>query len=135
MQARNEYKRWLAYSALDEESRRELLSIASDDDTVEMRFGSVMSFGTAGLRSTMYAGPACMNNYTVAQATAGIAALVKQEKGSERGVAIAYDSRNHSKEFAEVYSFKYLSSILFSASLYCLFFDKTKIIFLSKSPS
>ena len=102
MKARNEYKRWLAYSALDEKSRRELLSIASDDDTIEMRFGSVMSFGTAGLRSTMYAGPACMNNYTVAQATAGIAALVKQEKGSERGVAIAYDSRNHSKEFAEI---------------------------------
>ncbi len=102
MQARKEYERWLAYPALDEESRRELLSIASDDDTVEMRFGSVMSFGTAGLRSTMYAGPACMNNYTVAQATAGIAALVRQEKGSERGVVIAYDSRNHSKEFSEV---------------------------------
>ena len=102
MNARKEFERWLEYPLLDEDSKRELLAIADDNDTVEMRFGSVMSFGTAGLRSTMYAGPACMNVYTVAQATAGIAALVKKEDGSARGVAIAYDSRNHSKEFAEV---------------------------------
>ena len=102
MQARKEYERWLAYPALDEESRKELLAIEADADTIEMRFGAVMSFGTAGLRSTMYAGPACMNEYTVAQATAGIAVLVKKENGTERGVAIAYDSRNNSDTFAKV---------------------------------
>ncbi len=102
MNARKEYERWLSYPHLDEASKRELLSIAEDKDTIEMRFGSVMSFGTAGLRSTMYAGPACMNIYTVAQATAGIAVLVKNENGCERGVAIAFDSRNNSKAFAEV---------------------------------
>lgn len=102
MQAKNEYKRWLEYPHLSEDDRAELLSIASDEDTIEMRFGSVMSFGTAGLRSTMYAGPACMNEYTVAQATQGIAVLVKKANGSERGVAIAYDSRNHSADFARV---------------------------------
>ena len=102
MNARKEYERWLSYPHLDEESKRELLSIAEEKDTIEMRFGSVMSFGTAGLRSTMYAGPACMNVYTVAQATAGIAVLVKNEGGCEKGVAIAFDSRNNSKTFAEV---------------------------------
>ena len=102
MQAKHEYERWLAYEGLDENSKKELLSIKNEPDTIEMRFGAPMSFGTAGLRSTMYAGPACMNVYTVAQATAGIAALVMREGGCERGVAIAFDSRNNSKEFADV---------------------------------
>ncbi len=100
--AQKEYKRWLAYPTLDEDTRKELAAIEEDADTVLMRFGSSMSFGTAGLRSTMYAGTACMNNYTVAQATQGIAVLIKREGGSERGVAIAYDSRNNSRRFAEV---------------------------------
>ena len=102
MQARKEYERWLRYPLLDEESRKELLAIEGDTDTIKMRFGSVMSFGTAGLRSTMYAGTACMNVYTVAQATEGIAVLVKKEGGAERGVAIAFDSRNNSDTFAKV---------------------------------
>ncbi len=102
MQARKEYERWRAYEALDAQSAAELALIEGDDDTIRMRFGSSMSFGTAGLRSTMYAGTACMNNYTVAQATQGIAVLVKKKGGEARGVAIAYDSRNNSKAFAEV---------------------------------
>ncbi len=102
MTSKQEYERWLAYPNLDSETKEELLSIASDEDTIAFRFGTSMSFGTAGLRSTMYAGPACMNVYTVAQATGGIAALITKENGAERGVAIAYDSRNRSKEFAEV---------------------------------
>ena len=102
MNARQEYERWLAYPELDKQMKDELLSIRDDKDTIAFRFGSAMSFGTAGLRSTMYAGPACMNAYTVAQATAGIAALIAKENGASRGVAIAYDSRNHSREFAEV---------------------------------
>jgi len=87
---------------LDAESARELAEIEGDSEKIEMRFGSSMSFGTAGLRSTMYAGTACMNVYTVAQATQGLAVLVEKEDGASRGVAIAYDSRNHSAEFAEV---------------------------------
>ena len=97
-----EYKRWCDYPALDEETKRALAAMEGDADTILMRFGASMSFGTAGLRSTMYPGTACMNDYTVAQATQGIAALIQREGGSERGVAIAYDSRNHSKDFAEV---------------------------------
>ncbi|MBQ8907407.1 MAG: phospho-sugar mutase [Clostridia bacterium] len=78
-----------------------MLGIAENAEEIELRFGSSMSFGTAGLRATMNAGPACMNVYTVAQATQGIAALILQENGKERGVAIAYDSRIHAREFAE----------------------------------
>ena len=102
MDAKKELERWLAYDGLDADTRAEIEAVRADEDTVKMRFGSTMSFGTAGLRSTMYAGPACMNVYTVAQTTQGIAALVEKENGVSKGVAIAYDSRNHSREFAQV---------------------------------
>ena len=102
MSFKTEYERWRAYFALDADSRRELDAIENDPDTIALRFGAPMSFGTAGLRSTMYAGIACMNEYTVAQATQGMAVLVKKQGGEARGVAIAYDSRNNSQFFAQV---------------------------------
>ncbi len=98
----DEYRRWLESNALTEAERNDLMSISDSEETKELRFGSPMSFGTAGLRSTMYMGIGCMNRFTVAQTTRGIAALVKAEGGAERGVAIAYDSRNNSRLFAEV---------------------------------
>ena len=94
-----EYERWLSSPVLSESEKEELLSI-KDEEKKELCFGSVMKFGTAGLRSTMNLGPACMNIYTVAQTTQGIAELIKGENGAERGVAIAYDSRNNSELFA-----------------------------------
>ena len=97
-----EYKRWLASPELTDGEREELLAIKDREDLKELRFSAPMSFGTAGLRSTMYMGIGCMNRFTVAKATRGIAALVKQCSGAERGVAIAYDSRNNSREFAIV---------------------------------
>ena len=97
-----EFDKWLASDKLTEEERAELLSIQNDEETKELRFGAPMDFGTAGLRSTMYMGIGCMNRFTVAQATRGIAALVKADGGEQRGVAIAYDSRNNSREFAKV---------------------------------
>ena len=99
---RVEYERWLASPSLTNTEREELLSIANNEEALTLRFASPMEFGTAGLRSTMYMGIGCMNRFTVAQTTRGIAALVLAENGASRGVAIAYDSRNHSKEFAEV---------------------------------
>ncbi len=96
----NEYNRWLTSDKLTDKEREELASIACDDSTVALRFASPMDFGTAGLRSTMYMGIGCMNRFTVAQTTRGIAALVKAGGGEHRGVAIAYDSRNNSREFA-----------------------------------
>ncbi len=97
-----EYKRWLEADVLTDAERAELLSIENDDSTMALRFMAPMDFGTAGLRSTMYMGIGCMNRFTVAQATRGIAALVLAAGGADRGVAIAYDSRNNSREFAEV---------------------------------
>ena len=98
----SEYKRWLECSALNEGERLELISIADDEEAKELRFGAPMGFGTAGLRSTMYMGIGCMNRFTVAQTTRGIAALIKAAGGEARGVAIAYDSRNNSELFARV---------------------------------
>ena len=97
-----EYRRWLASDKLTETERAELASIENDENTIALRFMAPMDFGTAGLRSTMYMGIGCMNRFTVAQATRGIAALVKAADGADRGVAIACDSRNNSREFAEV---------------------------------
>ena len=97
-----EFEKWLASDKLTENERRELLSIQNDEETKELRFGAPMDFGTAGLRSTMYMGIGCMNRFTVAHTTRGIAALIKAEGGENRGVAIAYDSRNNSEEFARV---------------------------------
>ena len=97
-----EYQKWLLSKHMTDEEKDELFSIVADDETKKLRFSASMDFGTAGLRSTMYMGTACMNRFTVAQTTRGIAALVKEAGGEERGVAIAYDSRNHSEEFARV---------------------------------
>lgn len=98
----NEYRRWLESSVLTEEEKLEFESIKDNEELIEFRFSAPMDFGTAGLRSTMYQGIGNMNRFTVAQTTRGIAALVKAQGGENRGVAIAYDSRNHSAEFARI---------------------------------
>ena len=79
-----------------------IISIANNEEAKALRFSAPMDFGTAGLRSTMYMGIGSMNRYTVAQTTRGIAALIKGVQGEERGVAIAFDSRNNSELFAKV---------------------------------
>ena len=76
-----EFERWVSADVLTEDERQELKSIKGCEDVKELRFGSIMSFGTAGLRSTMNLGPACMNRFTVAQTTRGIAALIKAAGG------------------------------------------------------
>ena len=97
-----EYERWLASEALTEEEKSELTAISGDEETKQFRFEQPMNFGTAGLRSTMYMGIGCMNRFTVAQTTRALASLVKEEGGEQRGVVIAYDSRNNSELFARV---------------------------------
>jgi len=97
-----EYKRWLEFEGLTEDERLELASISDDEEARALRFSAPMDFGTAGLRSTMYMGIGCMNRFTVAHTTRGIAALIKDVRGEARGVAIAYDSRNNSELFARV---------------------------------
>ena len=97
-----EYERWLTSKSLTVAEKAELITIGHDEEAKELRFGAPMDFGTAGLRSTMFMGIGCMNRFTVAQTTRGIAELIIKEGGESRGVAIAYDSRNNSKEFATV---------------------------------
>ncbi len=95
-----EYEKWLTSPCLTEQEQAEVASLAENDELKRFRFGIEMEFGTAGLRSAMHMGPGCMNVYTVAQTTQAIAELIKGEGAAERGVAIAYDSRNNSAAFA-----------------------------------
>lgn len=95
------YEEWLNNKELDQETIDELLTIKDNDEEIASRFTAPMQFGTAGLRSIMGAGIGRMNIYTVAQTTQALAELVIAEGGKDRGVAIAYDSRNNSKLFAE----------------------------------
>ena len=78
----------------DPSLRSELESIDGNENEIIARFTAPMSFGTAGLRSIMGAGISRMNIYTVAQATQGLAELIRQENAADKGVAIAHDSRN-----------------------------------------
>lgn len=102
MSSMTEYERWLSSPLMDEQNKRELEAIRGDEAEIEARFGSLLEFGTAGLRGILGAGLYRMNIFTVRQATQGLANLIRS-KGSEamkRGVAIAYDSRHMSHEFA-----------------------------------
>ncbi len=116
--AKSEYLRWAASEKLTEEERAALARIEGDDEAVEMHFGALMSFGTAGLRSTMDLGPGCMNRFTVAGTTAALATLVKAADGADRGVAIAYDSRNNSAVFAQT-----AASVLAGYGVHAYLFD------------
>ena len=95
-----EFERWLSNDKLDEKSKARLKEIAGDETAIAERFAIPMSFGTAGLRSTMDVGISKMNVYTVGQTTQGLAELIISANGKERGVAISYDSRNDSDTFA-----------------------------------
>ncbi len=94
------YESWLSWA--DEDTKKELLSL-TDEKEIEDRFYRDLEFGTAGLRGIMGAGTNRMNRYTVAKATAGLAAYLKDTypKELEKGVVIAYDSRLHSADFAK----------------------------------
>ncbi len=96
-----EFERWLNNENLDENSKKRLLEIKGDETAIAERFAIPMSFGTAGLRSTMDVGISKMNVYTVAQTTQGLAELIISANGQERGVAISYDSRIDSDTFAK----------------------------------
>lgn len=96
-----EFKKWLAFEGLNEESKARLKEIENDENAIAERFEVPMAFGTAGLRSTMDVGISKMNVYTVGQTTQGLAELIKKAHGEQRGVAVCHDSRNNSRLFAE----------------------------------
>ena len=94
------YEKWLASSALSDAEKAELEAIRGDRKEIEERFAKGLSFGTAGLRGVMKTGWNAMNVHTVAHATQGLANLILSENRAADGVAIAYDCRNNSAEFA-----------------------------------
>ena len=96
-----EYQRWLESSVFDEETKNELKKIKDDEAEIKDRFYKELEFGTAGLRGIIGAGTNRMNIYTVTKATQGLANFIIKENAQEKGVVIAYDSRNMSKEFSE----------------------------------
>lgn len=96
------YSKWCESQIFDEDTKNELLEIEKDEKEIEDRFYKELEFGTAGLRGIMGAGTNRMNKYTVGKATQGLANYIKGKNGQEKGVAIAYDSRNNSKEFSEI---------------------------------
>ena len=92
----NEYKKWLENT--DAETKAELEKMT--DSEKQDAFYRCLEFGTGGLRGVMGAGTNRMNVYTVRQATQGVANEVVENGGENKGVVIAFDSRNNSKKFA-----------------------------------
>ena len=101
MEWRETYELWQNFEDLDAILKEELAN-NKDEELLKDAFGASLSFGTAGMRGVLGAGPNRMNIYTVRQATEGLATLIEQsgEEAKRRGVAIAYDSRHYSPEFA-----------------------------------
>ena len=94
------YREWVDNPGLDPLMREELLGI-KDEDEIRDRFYTELEFGTAGLRGVIGGGLNRMNMYTVRKATQGLADYINEHKKGDRGVAIAYDSRHMSPEFAD----------------------------------
>lgn len=101
MDAKKRYEEWMENPYFDEDTKAELKSIESDEKEIEERFYRDLEFGTGGLRGIIGAGTNRMNIYTVRKATQGLANFILKEKAEKKGVAIAFDSRNMSPEFAQ----------------------------------
>ena len=110
----NNYEYWLTF---DEETKKELESI-TDKAELEDRFYKELEFGTGGLRGVMGAGANRMNKYTVSKATKGLADYLNAEFEGEKSVAIAFDSRNNSSDFA-----KTAAGVLCAAGIKVYLFD------------
>ena len=96
------YEEWLSHPYFDEATKAELRGIADNENEIKERFYAELEFGTAGLRGIIGAGINRMNIYTVRKATQGLANYIASVGAKEKGVAIAYDSRHMSPEFADV---------------------------------
>ena len=102
MSYKEKYQEWINSPIIDEETKNKLKEISNNEKEIEDSFYKELEFGTAGLRGILGVGTNRMNKYTVGKATQGLANFIIKEKGQERGVAIAYDSRNYSKEFSQI---------------------------------
>ncbi len=97
-----QFNYWLNDPYFDEDTKKELLAIRNNETEVEDRFYKDLAFGTGGLRGVIGAGTNRMNIYTVRKATQGLANYICKNGDPAKGVAIAYDSRRMSPEFADV---------------------------------
>ena len=95
------YEEWLTSPVFDEATKAELKAIAGNDAEIRDRFYKDLEFGTGGLRGVVGAGTNRMNLYTVRRATQGLAKYIISKGVQSKGVAISYDSRHFSPEFAE----------------------------------
>ncbi len=95
------YETWCTDTYFDEQTRAELKALEGNEEEIQDRFYRQLEFGTGGLRGVIGAGTNRMNIYTVRQATQGLANYIIHENGQDKGVAIAYDSRRMSPEFAK----------------------------------
>lgn len=102
MNYKDKYQMWLSSPMIDEETKAELRSIANNESEIEDRFYKNLDFGTGGLRGIIGAGSNRVNIYTIGMATQGLANYILKagQDRAKRGVAIAYDSRRMSPEFA-----------------------------------
>ncbi len=98
---RKAYEEWLSNPYFDEATKNELRAIADNEDEIRDRFYTSLEFGTAGLRGVIGAGTNRMNQYVVQKATQGLANYILGVGKQAQGVAIAYDSRHMSPEFAD----------------------------------
>ena len=98
---KEQYEFWLEDSYFDAQTKKELEAIKGDEKEIEDRFYKELAFGTGGLRGVIGAGTNRMNIYTVRKATQGLANYIKKQGGEAKGVAIAFDSRRMSPEFAD----------------------------------
>ena len=92
---------WLESPVFDEGTKAELRALEGNEAELTDRFYRDLEFGTGGLRGVLGAGTNRMNVYTVRKATQGLANYIRKNQGEERGVAIAFDSRRMSPEFAK----------------------------------
>ena len=96
-----QYTYWCEDDYFDDATRAELRAIKDDDAQIKERFYKDLEFGTGGLRGIIGAGTNRMNIYTVRKATQGLANYIIKQNAKDKGVAIAYDSRNMSPQFAD----------------------------------
>ena len=101
MSYRETYNFWLEDDYFDQNTKNELLAIRNNEEEIEDRFYRDLEFGTGGLRGVIGAGTNRMNFYTVRKATQGLANYIAKVDKKSQGVAIAYDSRHMSPEFAQ----------------------------------
>ncbi len=101
MDYKKTYEEWLSNPYFDAATKEELKRLEGNEKEIEERFYTELEFGTAGLRGVIGAGTNRMNIYTVRKATQGLANYISGVNGQEKGVAIAFDSRRMSPEFAD----------------------------------